>query len=178
MTCAFQPTSIRVTAVRATIRASLDRICLAGQCILSCGGGTTLCGDRCVDLAVDPDHCGDCQSTCAAGQVCSESTCSDRCLGAMRCGDRCVDLSNDPKNCGACQSACFAGQVCSQSTCSDRCLGGTRCGDRCVDLSNESEELRRLPERVRCERGLLPIDLQRPLPQRHEVRGSLRRPLE
>lgn len=34
------------------------------------------CGEGCVDLATDPDHCGACGKKCAAGQECSSGKCS------------------------------------------------------------------------------------------------------
>lgn len=36
---------------------------------------TGLCGDRCVDLATDPDHCGACDTPCSASQTCGGGKC-------------------------------------------------------------------------------------------------------
>lgn len=47
----------------------------------SCRSGTTLCDDGCVDLARDPENCGECGQECGDGQVCSDSTCTDPTTG-------------------------------------------------------------------------------------------------
>jgi hypothetical protein len=40
------------------------------------------CGGECVDLATDPQHCGECGYACTASEVCSAGSC--RCQGAPR----------------------------------------------------------------------------------------------
>jgi hypothetical protein len=42
---------------------------------VSCGGGTTLCGGKCVDTKVDAANCGACGAACGAGKACLASTC-------------------------------------------------------------------------------------------------------
>ncbi|HJZ87663.1 MAG TPA: hypothetical protein VKN99_20955 [Polyangia bacterium] len=39
------------------------------------GGLTLSCDNMCVDPQIDHDHCGDCYTTCAAGQVCRQGSC-------------------------------------------------------------------------------------------------------
>ena len=41
----------------------------------SCDG--TLCEGRCVDVQVDPDHCGVCGTACGVAQACSSGSCMD-----------------------------------------------------------------------------------------------------
>jgi len=40
----------------------------------SCSNGTTMCGAQCVDTQTDPNHCGNCQTTCAG--PCNAGHCS------------------------------------------------------------------------------------------------------
>lgn len=42
-----------------------------------CDEATTLCGRECVDTRADAEHCGACDSPCAAPNQCSEGTCID-----------------------------------------------------------------------------------------------------
>ncbi len=51
-----------------------DQVCEAGVC--RCKEGLTECGDLCVDLASDPDNCGECGRRCPDGAVCSGGECS------------------------------------------------------------------------------------------------------
>ncbi len=105
----------------------------------SCGAGTSLCGDACVDTAHDPAHCGACGAACAEGEVCSMGQCAIECLGgSTKCGDACIDVDHDPAHCGGCDVACLEGEVCSDGQCTIECLGGTtKCGDLCVDTAND-----------------------------------------
>ncbi len=41
----------------------------------SCGSGTTICGEQCVNTTSDSKNCGQCGKLCAAGLVCSASVC-------------------------------------------------------------------------------------------------------
>ena len=103
--------------------------------VISCGPGTELCGELCVDTDVDPGNCGGCGTTCDAGEVCSAGACSLTCGGGTtECGGLCVDTRVDPANCGACGTACDAGDVCSAGDCGLECVGGsTNCDGVCVD---------------------------------------------
>jgi hypothetical protein len=65
-----------------------------------CPDGFTLCGDSCVDLMSDPDHCGSCDNACPGAEnadpVCTGGTCSTACREGY------VDLDGD----GDCETAC------------------------------------------------------------------------
>lgn len=105
-----------------------------------CGPGTVQCGDRCVDVSLDPENCGLCGKTCAAGEVCSSGTCGLSCTGGTsKCGDRCVDTKSDARNCGGCgtdagANRCGSGTVCSDGTCALTCANDlVACNGGCVD---------------------------------------------
>ena len=44
------------------------------SCVGACSSTTTLCGDSCVDLDSDPQHCGDCPTLCPTG-ICQAGIC-------------------------------------------------------------------------------------------------------
>lgn len=69
--------------------------------------------ERCTDVANDRDHCGDCATTCGAGEQCVAGACACAPTNAT-CGGGCVDLASDPLHCGACGRACVGGD----------CVGG------------------------------------------------------
>ncbi|MBI4702126.1 MAG: hypothetical protein HY744_13415 [Deltaproteobacteria bacterium] len=112
-------------------------VCSAGACALQCFGGTTKCGNKCVDLATDLANCGGCGSPCGGGQICLAGKCSLECVGGTtKCGQKCVDTATDPAHCGGCGKPCAPGQVCSSGLCSLDCVGGTtKCGQECVDTT-------------------------------------------
>jgi hypothetical protein len=100
----------------------------AGQCALSCQVGLTDCGGNCTDTAVDPDHCGGCDSACLVGPqqstYCAGSMCHyvcdpgrTDCDGLPETGCE-VDLMTDADHCGACDVSCFAG--CALGVCDKR----------------------------------------------------------
>ncbi len=67
----------------------------ADAIVASCDGGSTLCGAACVDLETDPSHCGNCNKSCAAGDVCDASKCchpdcsNPNCGSSDGCGGKC-----------------------------------------------------------------------------------------
>ena len=78
---------------------------------LVCAGGTTTCGARCIDPAVDPSNCGGCGKVCSGNHAvgtCAAGTCTRTCVGSFEDCDKnpsngCeVDTSSDPKSCGRC----------------------------------------------------------------------------
>lgn len=95
-----------------------------------CPTGQTRCGDRCVDVQVDPTHCGACGTTCASGELCAQGRCVATCSPQQRvCGGACIDVRTDRANCGACGAACASGQVCSMGSCQLTCGAGlAMCG--------------------------------------------------
>jgi hypothetical protein len=76
----------------------------AGAPPLECLGGTTQCGDECVDVDLDPNNCGECGKACAAGEDCTGGNCCP--FGQTYCGGACTNVSVDPEHCGDCARAC------------------------------------------------------------------------
>ncbi len=107
----------------------------------TCPGNLLECGGVCVDTDFNPDHCGDCDSPCGAGDVCSQGTCSFECNGGTtECNGLCFDTNLDPEHCGDCVTACGAGEVCSAGMCGLSCTGGTtECNGLCVDTDVDPE---------------------------------------
>ncbi len=103
-------------------------VCSAGMCALTCGGGSTLCTDKCVTTASDPAHCGMCNNACAtatnAVSVCVAGACKFVCNATFAdcnvvAADGCeIDLSADVNNCGLCGNMCPAMQTCTAGACS------------------------------------------------------------
>lgn len=84
-----------------------------------CDAGTP-CGDTCVDLSSNVDHCGECGATCEAGPggepVCEEGTCGIACRDddAVACSDDPADGCAVPDgDCGGCGD----GEVCAGGNC-------------------------------------------------------------
>ena len=150
-------------------------ICWEGECGFMREGGYTsgncpedwlLCGDRCVDLQADGQHCGRCGTVCYPDEICCGGTCVRKsgegncgscgnvcpagspCMdggcnpagcfyGLSQCGNTCVNLRTDPTNCGTCGHLCS--YICRDGSCAT-CMPGTEvCGDSCVDLSSDRE---------------------------------------
>ncbi len=106
---------------------------------IDCGTTGTACGDRCVDLSVDPANCGACGVACKSTELCSRGHCGVGCFGGTtRCGDSCVDVRYDPANCGSCGKACGAGSPCLGGACVDRCPAPrVLCGHTCIDVISD-----------------------------------------
>jgi hypothetical protein len=102
----------------------------------SCPEGQAECGDECVTLSSDPQHCGACGRPCPTAASCRDGECSCQ-TGLSLCGAGCVDLQGDGTNCGDCGKACATGTVCSSGVCGATCAasGQTMCGQSCVDLT-------------------------------------------
>lgn len=91
--------------------------------LMACTGAPpktcTSCGDRCVELLVDSQHCGACNHACAAAERCDDGFCRLSCAG-LQCGGVCVDPRTDPDHCGACGVTCnaaHAARVCVNGRC-------------------------------------------------------------
>lgn len=89
---------------------------------LGCPGGTDKCGGQCVDLQLDRSHCGDCNTACAMGMVCSGGRCGASCQPPLvLCQGACIDPRADAKNCGKCGTVCApranAAPACAGSAC-------------------------------------------------------------
>jgi hypothetical protein len=117
-----------------------------------CPGTLTPCGQACVDLKTDPNHCGGCNTVCSTADagnpgdagtitaVCTAGQCGINCGGNLtQCGETCVDEKNDPLNCGGCGTSCDGGACCTGQcvdttsdngncgACGKACDGGTVC---------------------------------------------------
>ena len=91
-----------------------------GQCAITCLGGTTQCGNSCVNVNVDPANCGSCGNACAPTQLCSSGQCV--LIGACNapftaCGDICTNTQTDSNNCGMCGTKCGLGSSCVNGSC-------------------------------------------------------------
>jgi hypothetical protein len=111
-----------------------------GTGIDDCDTLLTLCGVTCVDTQVSPEHCGACDNTCDATEICVAGECSATCDDPRTlCDDTCTDLESDAANCGACGARCGRGTPCIRGTCgcpddSVSCLGS--CIDPLSDADN------------------------------------------
>jgi len=74
------------------MRTSLSIICLVSLHAVACTSpilgaecapGYALCGGACVDIQVDPEHCGACDSVCGGGQSCTDGRCDGFDAGAF-----------------------------------------------------------------------------------------------
>jgi hypothetical protein len=89
-------------------------VCASGVCVPSCPDTLTECpDDACTDLAIDPLHCGACDRTCTANEVCVAGDCEEylpapcAACPCPECGDRmCCPTASGP--------ACVEGGGCPQ----------------------------------------------------------------
>jgi len=94
----------------------MGEVCSAGSCGIECLGGSTKCGNFCVDTNNDPSNCGTCSNTCASGEVCSSGSCLLQCpAGQTNCSGTCTNTDYDPNNCGSCANVCTG--ACTAGTC-------------------------------------------------------------
>ncbi len=91
--------------------------CDKSACGVTCPPMTTLCSDKiCYDTNDSHDHCGNCNTACAATtEWCTAGHCCA--TGTEYCGGSCVDVLADKNNCGACGNVCPGQQVCSSGLC-------------------------------------------------------------
>jgi hypothetical protein len=113
--------------------------CSGDETVL-CGASEVLCGTSCVTLDDDPRHCGACNTTCGAGEVCVDGACGVTCpAGRTSCEGACRDLETDRAHCGACDAACGAGQACVSGACATTCpTGQDLCEGGCFDLQTSN----------------------------------------
>jgi len=97
----------------------------------TCDQGLKRCGSICAVIAIDPDNCGDCGTTCQTGQVCRRGKCVTECPPAS------CNIVTCPAGQTACGSTCcMAGQTCMNGVCQIACPPGTTsCNGMCVNLS-------------------------------------------
>lgn len=92
---------------------------------ITCPPGLVACGSACRNVAIDPDHCGGCSTSCGPNQLCRGGTCVDiPCTcplpcpsGQQLCNGVCTDTTSDGGNCGGCGVTCPSGQTCVGGTC-------------------------------------------------------------
>jgi hypothetical protein len=83
--------------------APCQEVCFEGQCLADCPGGVADCdpdGAACVqDFDFNPLHCGDCNESCDAEQVCIEGECLDFDLGRQCDTCPCADCRPQQRCC-------------------------------------------------------------------------------
>jgi hypothetical protein len=102
-----------------------------------CPPGETGCGRNCVDEQTDPNNCGGCGTTCAAGAICQARTCACP-SGGVVCNGGCVNTQTAPNNCGACGTTCPTGTTCADGVCGSCPAGGTPCFGACVNEQTDT----------------------------------------
>ncbi len=95
-----------------------------------------MCGARCIDTDRDPEHCGDCGTACALGDVCAAGSCctpsgSETCNGVDDDCDGTVDEG------AAAAIGCAWGETCEGGTCA--CPAERTCGGACRDTSSDED---------------------------------------
>jgi hypothetical protein len=77
----------------------------------------------CINPAVDPQHCGGCDVSCAEEERCSAGRCSPQCEDPLTdCNGMCFDVMTDPDHCGSCSLSCASG-ICEMGMCADAIAG-------------------------------------------------------
>ena len=82
----------------------------------SCPDGATFCFDRCVNLALSPEHCGRCGVACGTHGDCINAACVCDADYSF-CPGGCVKLLSDRNNCGACGIVCATDEDCRRGVC-------------------------------------------------------------
>ena len=107
-----------------------------------CKGGCTgcslnqgCCDGKCTNLQSDTNHCGDCSTVGAPGQVCSGGVCCPE--GQTYCGGSCTNTQTNPIHCGGCWHGCNGGS-CINGQCANCPPGYGLCAGTCVDLQNDA----------------------------------------
>jgi hypothetical protein len=99
------------------------------------------CGGTCVDLQSNALHCGGCDESVAAEQICLQGSAVAESVGCGRrrlCGRSCVDSQSNPFHCGSCDLACERGARCMMGRC--ECAPGTRdCGIECRQCCSDRD---------------------------------------
>lgn len=103
----------------------------------TCSGGLNLCDGECVDLQVDPDHCGACGAACSSGDACEGGNCiaqSGDCRAEPCTGFNYCDLaSGECKEGCAEDTQCASSEVCELTSHTCECAPGFHeCDGSCV----------------------------------------------
>lgn len=99
-----------------------------------CAPPAELCGERCVDLLTDADHCGRCGRVCETG-ICRYGTCTCP-SGFIDDGTRCAPAVPDRAHCGG-DLSCPPGARCANGACHCPNAWEIACGSSCVDLRSD-----------------------------------------
>jgi hypothetical protein len=129
--------------------------CAVVQCVSGFADCNALASDGCeVAIKTDAANCGACGHACAAGEVCSDGTCTVGCMPpTTACSDHCANLVNAWSDCGYCRHACPAPtattiSACVNGTCQTTTVscpagqttcpapGGNVCSDTTTDPAN------------------------------------------
>lgn len=105
----------------------------------ACPAPLLVCADACIDPQHDPDHCGACDSPCAAGLACADGACAVACGAELLvCDGACVDPSLDPTHCGGCDQPCAPEAACQAGACVASCdAPRADCSGSCRNLAND-----------------------------------------
>ena len=79
--------------------------------------GYLFCGEKCIDVSFDLDHCGTCGNSCTRGTMsCMTGECV--CLGdGIMCDGECFDTFKSREHCGGCGASCTSAEVCLEGGC-------------------------------------------------------------
>lgn len=105
-----------------------------------CADGRVLCNGKCVDTSDDARHCGMCNRSCAAGNVCTSSQAAPHCVAVSNCPtNECTGFAYCDIGSQRCMPGCVRDDQCgSNETCNlethdcDCRAGHHRCGGICV----------------------------------------------
>ena len=93
----------------------------SGSMTQTCQAPLLPCGGGCVNVQINPTHCGMCDNPCATGQACQAGACTAPSSGCaapqVMCSGGCTDPNTDRANCGGCGFACGTGQTCRSGAC-------------------------------------------------------------
>lgn len=85
---------------------------------VKCLDGYQLCGDECVDVESNRDHCGECGNSCSGGGIaCFGGACQCVDDAYTNCDGACIDTSSSREHCGACGNECAQNEKCADGTC-------------------------------------------------------------
>jgi hypothetical protein len=103
-------------------------LCEVETCVSMCAPSLAACGTSCVDVATDPNHCGECDHVCPeashAAAACAGEACGFVCdPGAFDCdliaSNGCESEHRELVHCGAC------GRTCALPNASESCASGS-----------------------------------------------------
>lgn len=79
--------------------------------------GQLFCGEKCIDVSFDLDHCGACNNACTRGKMtCMAGECL--CLGdGIMCDGACFDAFTSRAHCGSCTNSCSSDEACVSGGC-------------------------------------------------------------